>query len=56
MPSSPAATALGNWLRDYNEAPWRRYIDSLRSRGLLVEVDGVGWRFQKFLRLLNRDP
>ena len=41
MPSSPASTALGNWLRDYNEAPWRRYIDSLRSRGLVVEVDGV---------------
>lgn len=41
MPPSPASTALSNWLRDYNEAPWRRYIDSLRGRGLLVDVDGI---------------
>jgi hypothetical protein len=41
MRASPATSALRNWLRDYNEAPWRRYIDSLRGRGLLVEVDGI---------------
>jgi len=41
MRASSAYTALSNWLRDYNEAPWRRYIDSLRGRGLLAEVDGI---------------
>ena len=41
MRASPASTALSNWLRDYNEAPWRRYIDSLRGRGLLMDVDGI---------------
>lgn len=29
------------WLRDYNEAPWRRYIRALEERGLLVDVDGI---------------
>jgi hypothetical protein len=29
------------WLRDFNEAPWRRYILSLKERGLLADVDGI---------------
>jgi len=29
------------WLRDFNEAPWRRYIRALKERGLLAELDGV---------------
>ena len=29
------------WLRDFNEAPWRRYVSSLRARGLLADVDGI---------------
>jgi hypothetical protein len=29
------------WLRDFNEAPWRRYIGALKQRELLVEVDGI---------------
>ena len=29
------------WLRDYNEAPWRRYLRALEERGLLADVDGV---------------
>jgi len=29
------------WLRDFNEAPWRRYILSLTERGLLADVDGI---------------
>ena len=29
------------WLRDFNEAPWRRYLRSLEKRGLLAEVDGI---------------
>jgi hypothetical protein len=38
---APTTTALERWLRDYNEAPWRRYIERLRERGLLLEVDGI---------------
>jgi hypothetical protein len=30
-----------NWLRDYNEAPWRRFVRSLEQRGDLVTVDGI---------------
>ncbi len=26
------------WLRDFNEAPWRRYISALRERELLANV------------------
>lgn len=29
------------WLRDYNEAPWRRYMRALEDRGLLADVDGI---------------
>ena len=29
------------WLRDFNEAPWRRYLRSLEKCGLLAEVDGI---------------
>jgi hypothetical protein len=29
------------WLRDFNEAPWRRYIRALEERELLVNVDGI---------------
>ena len=29
------------WLRDYNEAPWRRYLQALGERGLLTNVDGI---------------
>ena len=29
------------WLRDFNEAPWRRYILSLKEHGLLADVDGI---------------
>ena len=29
------------WLRDFNEAPWRRYISALRGRDLLANVDGI---------------
>jgi hypothetical protein len=29
------------WLRDYNEAPWRRYLQALGERGLLTDVDGI---------------
>ena len=29
------------WLRDFNEAPWRRYIRALEERGRLAEVDGI---------------
>jgi hypothetical protein len=29
------------WLRDFNEAPWRRYLRSLKERGLLTDVDGI---------------
>lgn len=30
-----------DWLRDYNEAPWRRFVRSLDQRGDLVVVDGI---------------
>jgi Fe-S-cluster containining protein len=33
--------ALIEWLRDYEEQPWRRYVSGLKSRGELVEVAGV---------------
>ena len=33
--------ALIQWLRDYEEQPWRRYIGGLKQRGELVNVDGV---------------
>ena len=29
------------WLRDFNEAPWRRYIGALKQRELLADVDGI---------------
>ena len=29
------------WLRDFNEAPWRRYIRALREREMLADVDGI---------------
>ncbi len=29
------------WLRDYNEAPWRRYMRALEERGLLAAVGGI---------------
>jgi hypothetical protein len=29
------------WLRDFNEAPWHRYIRVLRERELLANVDGI---------------
>ncbi len=29
------------WLRDFNEAPWRRYIRALKERGRLAELDGI---------------
>jgi Protein of unknown function (DUF3109) len=29
------------WLRDFNEAPWRRYLRSLEKCGLLAKVDGI---------------
>jgi hypothetical protein len=34
-------TALNDWLRDYNEQPWRRFMNGLRERGELVNVDGI---------------
>jgi Fe-S-cluster containining protein len=33
--------ALLQWLRDYEEQPWRRYMIGLRERGELVDVGGV---------------
>jgi Fe-S-cluster containining protein len=33
--------ALLEWLRDYEEQPWRRYMTGLRERGELVDVGGV---------------
>lgn len=30
------------WLRDFNEAAWRRYVRSLEEQGLLADVDGIG--------------
>ncbi|HKN01371.1 MAG TPA: DUF3109 family protein [Candidatus Binataceae bacterium] len=39
-PTNPSST-LTRWLRDYNESPWRRYIDALKGRGLLATVDGI---------------
>jgi hypothetical protein len=29
------------WLRDFNEAPWRRYLRSIEERKMLIHVDGV---------------
>ena len=29
------------WLRDFNEAPWRRYMSTLKERELLADVDGI---------------
>lgn len=34
-------TAHGDWLREYNEAPWRKFIRSLDEKGCLLVVDGV---------------
>jgi len=46
------------WLRDFNEAPWRRYIGSLEERGLLKNVDGIwvdaGTMFQTRFRCDTR--
>lgn len=33
--------ALLNWLRDYEEQPWRRFVDGRKQRGELVDVGGV---------------
>ncbi len=33
--------ALIQWLRDYEEQPWRRYVRGLAERGELVDVGGV---------------
>jgi len=33
--------ALIEWLRDYEEQPWRRYVNGLKQRGELVDVGGV---------------
>ncbi|HEV3110840.1 MAG TPA: DUF3109 family protein [Candidatus Binataceae bacterium] len=33
--------ALIEWLRDYEEQPWRRYTSGLKERGELVNVAGV---------------
>ncbi len=33
--------SLIEWLRDYEEQPWRRYVQGLRARGELVDVGGV---------------
>jgi hypothetical protein len=33
--------AVTRWLRDYNEMPWRRYIEALRDKGKLLELDGI---------------
>jgi Fe-S-cluster containining protein len=33
--------ALIEWLRDYEEQPWRRYVHGLKERGELVDVAGV---------------
>src|SRR5215472_15725467 len=41
MSNLPGSEALNDWLRDYNEAPWRHYIGKLKKRGMLLEIDGV---------------
>jgi len=33
--------ALLNWLRDYEEQPWRRFVGGLKQRGELIDVAGV---------------
>jgi Protein of unknown function (DUF3109) len=33
--------ALVDWLRDYNEQPWRRYMRGRQDQGEIVDVDGV---------------
>jgi Fe-S-cluster containining protein len=33
--------ALIQWLRDYEEQPWRRFVHGLEERGELVDVAGV---------------
>src|ERR1700728_1789942 len=38
---NPTTPLVIEWLRDYNEAPWRRFVHSLDQRGELVWVDGV---------------
>jgi hypothetical protein len=46
------------WLRDFNEAPWRRYISTLSERGLLTSIDGIwvdaGTMFQTRFRCDTR--
>jgi hypothetical protein len=32
---------LSDWLRNYNDQPWRRYVAGLEQREELVNVDGV---------------
>lgn len=32
---------LSDWLRNYNDQPWRRYVRGLEERGELANVDGV---------------
>ena len=43
MEDKPADLTLlaARWLRDYNEAPWRRYMRALKERGLLADVGGI---------------
>ncbi len=32
---------LSDWLRNYSDQPWRRYVQGLAQRGELVQIDGV---------------
>jgi Fe-S-cluster containining protein len=34
-------SVLSQWLTDYNEASWRRYVANLKSHGDLVLIDGI---------------
>lgn len=38
---SEPISGLIEWLRDYNEAPWRKYIRGLDERGQLITIDQV---------------
>jgi len=37
----PVTPEVDRWLRDYNEAPWRKYISRLKAQGRLLELDGI---------------
>ncbi|HLH75200.1 MAG TPA: DUF3109 family protein [Candidatus Binataceae bacterium] len=41
MANNDAKSVLSQWLTEYNEASWRRYIDRLKERGELLRVDGI---------------